>query len=124
MRIYLSTRNAYVNEGLLDHVNKPKPVVPELSPDLRTILRWHVAEFALKSSSFMFVATRETGNRHVAMRPAVEAVNIKNYRTFTHAEVVDVNAAAQLLRGDMPIIMHRLVEGSVAVIVCGNARVE
>jgi len=102
--IYLSTRNAYANKGLLDNANKPKPVVSELSPDLRTILRSHVAEFALRSSSFMFVANRETENRHVVMRSPLDAFNIKNYRTFTHAEIVDMNAAATLLRDDMPTI--------------------
>ena len=38
------------------------------------------------------------------MRSPLEAFNIKNYRTFTHAEIVDVNAAAHLLRDDMPTI--------------------
>ena len=28
--------------GVLDNVNEPKPVVPEVPPDLRTILRSHV----------------------------------------------------------------------------------
>ena len=104
MWIFLSTRNAYANKGLLGNVNNPKPVVPELSPDLRTILRSHVAEFALRSSSLMFTANLETENRHVVLRSPLEAFNIKNYRTFTHAEIVDVNAAAQLLRDDMPTI--------------------
>jgi hypothetical protein len=40
----------------------------------------------------------------VVLRSPLEAFNIKNYRTFTHAEIVDVNAAAQLLRDDMPTI--------------------
>ena len=117
MWIYLSTRNAYANKGLLDNVNKPKPVVPELSPDLRTILRSHVAEFALRSSSLMFVATREAENRHVVLRSPLGAFNIKNYRTFTHAEIVDVNAAAQLLRDDMPIPSQARVRR------CGRRRV-
>ena len=106
--LFISTRNAYANKGLLDNANKPRPepVVPELSPDLRTILRSHVAEFALKSSSLMLFAARKTENRHVVIRSplSLEAFNIKNYRTFTHAEIVDVNAAAQLLRDDMPTI--------------------
>ena len=104
MRIYLSTRNAYANKGLLDNVDEPKPVVPEVPSDLRTILRPHVAEFALKSSSLMLFAARKTENRHVVMRTPLEAFNIQNYRTFTHAEIVDVHVAAQLLRDDMPTI--------------------
>ena len=52
----------------------------------------------------MLFAARQTDNRHVVMRPTLEASNIKNYRTFTHAEIVDVNAAAALLRDDMPTI--------------------
>ena len=105
MWIYLIHRNAYVNKGLLDNVNKPKPVIPKLSSDLRTtIFRSHEAEFALKSSSIMFTANRDTENRHVVIRSPLDALKIKNYRTFTHAEIVDVNAAAQLLRDDMPTI--------------------
>ena len=124
MWIYLIHRNAYVNKGLLDNVNKPKPVIPKLSSDLRTtILRSHEAEFALKSSSLMFTANRDAENRHVVIRSPLDALKIKNYRTFTHAEIVDVNAAAQLLRDDMPY-HHRLAEDGVAVIVCSNARVE
>ena len=94
----LSTRNAYVNKGLLDNANEPKPVVPEVPPDLRTILRSHVAEFALKSSSLMLFAARKTENRHVVIRSPLKAFNIKNYCTFTHAEIVDVNAAASSRR--------------------------
>ena len=52
----------------------------------------------------MFVTNRETENRHVAIQSPLEAFNTKNYRTFTHAEIVDVNATAQLLRDDMPTI--------------------
>ena len=52
----------------------------------------------------MLFAARKTENRHVVMRSPLEAFNIKNYRTFTHAEIVDVNAAATLLRDDMPTI--------------------
>ena len=85
----------------------------------------HVAEFALRSSSLMYVANCETENRHVVIRSPLAAFNIKNYRTFTHAEIVDVNATAQLLRDDMPTITGSpLAEDGMAVIVCGNARVE
>ena len=67
-------------------------------------MRSHVAEFALRSSILMFVANRETENRHVVIRSPLAAFDIKNYCTFTHAEIVDVNATAQLLRDDMPTI--------------------
>ena len=63
-----------------------------------------LAEFALKSSSLMLFAACKTDNRHVVIRTPLDAFNIQNYRTFTHAETVDVNAAAHLLRGDMPTI--------------------
>ena len=105
MWIYLIHRNAYVNKGLLDNVNKPKPVIPKLSSDLRTtIFRSHEAEFALKSSRIMFTAKRDAENRHVVIRSPLDALKIKNYRAFTHAEIVDVNAAAQLLRDACPTI--------------------
>ena len=52
----------------------------------------------------MLFAARKTENRHVVMRTPLEAFNIQNYFTFTHAEIVDVNAAAHLLRDDMPTI--------------------
>ena len=61
-------------------------------------------EFKLKSSSLMLLAARKTENRHVVLRNPLNAFKIQNYRTFTHAEIVDVNAAAQLLRDDMPTI--------------------
>ena len=107
MWIYLIHRNAYVNKGLLDNGNKPKPAISKLSSDLRTIIfRSHEAEFALKSScvDVMFTANRDTENRHVVLRSPLDAFKIKNYRTFTRAEIVDVDAAAQLLRDDMPTI--------------------
>ena len=34
----------------------------------------------------------------------MDAFKVTNYRTFTPAEIVDVNAAACLLRDDMPTI--------------------
>ena len=52
----------------------------------------------------MFTAKHETETRHVVLRSPLEAFNIKNYRAFAHAEIVDVNATAQLLRDDMPTI--------------------
>ena len=58
------------------------------------------------------------------MRSPLEAFNIKNYRTFIHAEIVDVNAAATLLHDDNYAYHHRVAEDGVAVIVCSNACVE
>ena len=52
----------------------------------------------------MFNANRDAENRHVVIRSPLDALKIKNYRTFTHAEIVDVNAAAQLLRDACPTI--------------------
>ena len=54
----------------------------------------------------MLFAARETENKHVVIRTPLDAFNIQNYRTFTPAEIliVDVNAAAHLLRDDMPTI--------------------
>jgi len=52
----------------------------------------------------MLLAARKTENRHVVLRSPLDAVKIQNYRTFTHAEIVDANAAAHLLRDDMPTI--------------------
>ena len=56
----------------------------------------------------MLFAACKTENRHVVVRSPLEAFNIKNYRTFAHAEIVDVNAAAQLLRDDCPTIHGKL----------------
>ena len=54
----------------------------------------------------MLLAARKTENRHVVTRNPLDALKIPNYRTFTAAEIVDVNAAAHLglLRDDMPTI--------------------
>ena len=52
----------------------------------------------------MLYAAHETENRHMVIRTPLGAFNIQNYRTFTHAEIVDVNAAAHLLCDDMPTI--------------------
>ena len=126
MWIYLSTRNTSANKGLLDNVNEPKPVVPELTPDPWTIFRSHVAECALKSSRLVLFAARETENRHMVIRTCLDAFSIQNYHTFTHAEIVDVNAAAHLLhvRADNYAYHHRVAEDGVAVIVCISERVE
>ena len=52
----------------------------------------------------MLLAARKTENRHVVIRSPLNAWKIQNYRTFTAAEIVAVNAAAHLLRDDMPTI--------------------
>ena len=49
----------------------------------------------------MLLAARKTENTHVVLRNPLDAFKIQNNRTFTHAEIVDVNAAAHLLRDDM-----------------------
>ena len=72
----------------------------------------------------MLLAARKTEHRHVVIRNPVDALKIQNYRTFTAAEIVDVNAAAHLLRDDNYAYHHRVAEDGVAVIVCSNARVE
>ena len=52
----------------------------------------------------MLLAAQRTENRHVVIRHPADAFKITNYRTFTAVELVDVNAAAHLLRDDMPTI--------------------
>ena len=44
-----------------------------------------LAEFELKSSSLMLLATLKTHNRHVALRCPLSALKIQNYRTCTPA---------------------------------------
>ena len=41
---------------------------------------------------------------HVVIRGPMDTFEITNYRTFTRAGIIDVNAAACLLRDDMPTI--------------------
>ena len=69
-----------------------------------------LAEFALKSSSLMIFAARKTENRLVVMRTPLDAFNIQNYRTFTHAGIVDVNADAHLLHDDIVNNMPTITE--------------
>ena len=52
----------------------------------------------------MLLAARKTENRHVVIRTPLDALKIQNYRTFTPAEIVDVDEAAHVLRDDMPTI--------------------
>ena len=56
----------------------------------------------------MLLAARKTENlnrhMHVAIRTPLDALTIQNYRTCTPAEIVDVDAAVDLLRDGMPII--------------------
>ena len=44
-------------------------------------------------------------NRHTVLRRPLDALKIKNFRTFTFTELVDVQAAADILTHDiMPIV--------------------
>ena len=52
----------------------------------------------------MLLAALKTENRHMVLRYPLDTLEIQNYGTFTPAEIVDVDAAAGLLRDDMPII--------------------
>ena len=45
----------------------------------------------------MVNATIWEENRHVVLRQPLDALKIKNYRTFTATELVDVQAAADVL---------------------------
>ena len=67
-------------------------------------LRFPAAEFALKSPSPMLLAATQTENGHVVIRSPVDALKIPNCRTFSPIEIVDVNAAAAVIRDDMPDI--------------------
>ena len=53
----------------------------------------------------MLLAACKTENGHVVLRNPLDALKVQNYRTFTHAEIIDVNAAVHLLRDDMPTII-------------------
>ena len=53
----------------------------------------------------MLLAAQRTEDRHVVIRHPADAFKITNSRTFPPAEIVDVNAAACLLRDDMPTII-------------------
>ena len=53
----------------------------------------------------MFNATMVAENRHTVLRRPLDALQIKNYQTFTPTELIDVQAAADLLTHDiMPIV--------------------
>ena len=53
----------------------------------------------------MFNATMLAENRHTVLRRPLDALKIKNFRTFTFTELVDVQAAADILTHDiMPIV--------------------
>ena len=83
----------------------PKPVVLEDTPDLPAILRLPAAEFELRASRPMLLATQRTANRHAVTREPVDAFKVKNYRTLSAIEIVNVQAAAHLFRDDAPTIM-------------------
>ena len=84
---------------------EPRPAVPEGTSDLPAILRLHAAEFELRSSRPMSLPAKRTANRYVVIRDPADAPKITNYRTFTPAEIVDLQPAACLLRDDMPTII-------------------
>ena len=52
----------------------------------------------------MLLAARKTENGRVVIRNPLGAVTIQSYRTFTAAETLDADAAAHLLRDEMPTI--------------------
>ena len=81
----------------------PAPAIPEGTPDLPAIWGYlQAAEFELKSSSMMLLAAMKTDNRRVVIRSPVDALQIPNYCTLSPIEIVDVNAAAALIRDDIP----------------------
>ena len=61
------------------------------------------AECVLRPSSPMVNATivAMAENRHTALRRPLDALKIKNYRALTTTELVDVQAAAGILTGDI-----------------------
>ena len=84
---------------------EPKPVVPEDTPDLPVVSKPPAAEFELRSSRLMLLAAHTAGNRHVVLRWPAAALKYTNRRAFSPIEIVDVQAAAGLLRDDMPTII-------------------
>ena len=53
----------------------------------------------------MFNVTMLAENRHTVLRRPLDALKIKNFQTFTFTELVDVQAAADILTHDiMPIV--------------------
>ena len=53
----------------------------------------------------MAYATMVAENRHTVLRRPLDTLKIKNYRTFTAMELIDVQAAADILTHDsMPIV--------------------
>ena len=56
-------------------------------------------------SSAMAHATMVAENRHMVLRRPLDALKIKNYRKFSPTELIDVQAAADILTHDiMPIV--------------------
>ena len=53
----------------------------------------------------MLIAAHKTENRHVVIREPADALKFTNHRTFSPIEIADVQAAAHLLRDDMPTII-------------------
>ena len=64
-----------------------------------------IAEHVVKSLSPMVNMTMGADNRHTVLRRPLDALKIRNYRTFTPAELIYVQAAADILTHDiMPIV--------------------
>ena len=59
----------------------------------------------VRSSILMVNATIWEENRHVVLRQPLDALKIKNYRTFTATELVDVQAAEDVLAtNSLPLV--------------------
>ena len=65
-----------------------------------------IAEYIVISSIPMVNATVWEENRHVVLRRPLDALKIKNSRTFTATELVDVQAAADVLTHDIMTIVR------------------
>ena len=59
-----------------------------------------IAEHVVKSSSAMVHVTMVAENRHMVLRRPLDALKIKNYRTFIPTELIDVHSAADILTHD------------------------
>ena len=94
------------------NVYGPGPVVPEDTPDLPAVLGLRAAEFEIRSSRPMLLAAQRAGGLHVVIRGPADACKIANYRTFTRAEIVDVNAAVKVfetLRSGLAVLLYMVL---------------
>ena len=92
--------------------------LPQDTPDWPAILRLPAAEFKLRSTRPMLLAAQRTGGRYVVIRGPAGAVKFTNRRTFSPIDIADVQAAAHLLRDDMPIALGPRKA------VCSNGRLD